>query len=165
MLQNAHITYSDHAQARMVDRAIFKKQVRRTLRRPDRRYMQGREQIAEYATSKGVIIRIVYRFLLTPSEGSAGGSAQVVTVVRLGNLRGAAQTAPIETVYDQRLDVAYVGLLSGRITETTEVGCGVYFDLADDGEVVGAEILNCSRYQLGENDSASLFERLPFFRS
>jgi uncharacterized protein YuzE len=163
MFQNVHITYSDHAQARMGDRAIFKKQVRRTLRRPDRRYAQGREQIAEYATSKGVIIRVVYRLLPPTLEGSGGGAVHVVTVVRLGSLRGAAQTAPIETVYDERLDVAYVGLLSGRIAKTTEVGGGVYFDLADDGEVVGAEILNYSRYQLGENDSASLFERLPFF--
>lgn len=147
----------------MVDRAIFKKQVRRTLRRPDRCYAQGREQIAEYATFKGVVIRVVYRLPFTPPADSAGGTVHVVTVVRLGNLRGAAQTAPIATVRDQRLDVAYVGLLSGRIAKTTEVGCGVFFDLADDGEVVGLEILNYSRYQPGENDSASLFEGLPFF--
>lgn len=145
----------------MVDRAVFKKQVRRTLRRPDRCYAQGQEQIAEYTTSKGVIIRVVYRSLL----GTARDSVHIVTAARLGKLRGASQSAPIETVHDQLIDVAYIGLFSGKIARTIEVGHGVYFDLDDDAEVVGVEILNYSRYQTGENDSVSLFERLPFFSS
>lgn len=144
----------------MLDRAIFKKQVRRTLRRPDRCYAQGRDQIAEYATSGGVIIRAVYRFTQAAQE-----SLHIVTVIRLGKLSGASQGAPIETVADPLVDAAYIGLLNGRIAQTAEVGPGVYFDLGDDGEVVGAEILDYSRYQSGENDSSSLFERLPFFSS
>lgn len=144
----------------MLNRAIFKKQVRRTLRRPDRCYAQGRDQIAEYATSGGVIIRAVYRFTQAARE-----SLHIVTVIRLGKLSGASQGAPIETVADPLVDAAYIGLLNGRIAQTAEVGPGVYFDLGDDGEVVGAEILDYSRYQSGENDSGSLFERLPFFSS
>jgi uncharacterized protein YuzE len=144
----------------MLDRAIFKKQVRRTLLRPDRCYAQEQDQIAEYVTSGGVVIRAVYRFIKAPRE-----SLHIVTVVRLGKLRGASQGAAIATVSDPLVDAAYIGLLNGRIAQTAEVGPGVYFDLGDDGEVVGAEILNYSRYGTGENDSSSLFERLPFFSS
>lgn len=143
----------------MRDRAIFKKQVRRTLRRPDRCYAQGQDRIAEYATSGGVVIRVVYRL------PEAARSLHIVTVVRLGKLRGASQGAAIATVSDPLVDAAYIGLLNGRIAQTAEVGPGVYFDLGSDGEVVGAEILNYSRYETGENDSDNLFERLPFFSS
>ena len=144
----------------MLDRAVFEKQVRRTLRRPDRCYVQEKDRIAEYATSGGVIIRAVYRFIKVPRE-----SLHIVTVVRLGKLSGASQDAAIATVSDPLIDAAYIGLLNGRIAQTAEVGPGIYFDLGDDGEVVGAEILNYSRYRTGENDSSNLFERLPFFSS
>jgi uncharacterized protein YuzE len=143
----------------MLDRVVFKKQVRRTLRRPDRCYAQGEDQIAEYATSGGVVIRVVYRF------PEAARALHIVTVVRLGKLRGASQSAAIATVSDPLVNAAYIGLLNGRIAQTAEVGPGVYFDLGDDGEVVGAEILDYSRYGSGEDDSGSLFERLPFFSS
>jgi uncharacterized protein YuzE len=122
------LSYSDHALARMVDRAIYKKQVRRTLRRPDALYSKGPNHLAEYVTSKGV---------------------------------GASQSAPIKTMINHALDVAYVGLLSGRIAETIEVSSGVFYDLDSYGEILGVEILDYSRYQDTEGKSVSIFERLP----
>jgi hypothetical protein len=110
MIENAPLIYSDHAQARMVDRGVFKKQVRRTLRRPDICRSQGQNQIAEYMTPKGVVIRVVYRS--TPEV--PGSPLYIVTVVRLGKLRCASQNAPIKTIYDRTLDVAYVALLSAE---------------------------------------------------
>ncbi len=92
----------------MVDRAIYKEQVRCTLRRPDSLYSQGQNQVAEYATSKGVIVRVVYRATLE-------GSCHVITAVRLGKLECASQNAPIETVYDRAFDVAYVGLIGTSV--------------------------------------------------
>ncbi len=148
--------YSAHALARMADRAVFKKQVRRTLRRPERRYAYGSEWVAEYATSTGVIIRVVYRWLTKSLESSA----QVVTVVRLGKLKGATQSASIDTHHDRDLDVAYVGLQHGRIAETIEAGEGIYYDLDSYGEILGVEIIGYSQYQT-EGDSLSVFERLP----
>lgn len=141
----------------MTDRAIFKKQIRRTLRRPDKHYVQGQNQVAEYTTSGGAVIRLVYRVATEGLENSV----HVVSAIRLGKLRGASQKGPIETLHDQALDVAYVGLLSGRIAETIEAGSGVYYDLDGYGEIVGVEIFDYSRYQTGEGDSRSVFERLP----
>ncbi len=148
------LTYSNNAQARMVDGAIYRKQVRRTLRRPDSLYSQGQNQVAEYATSKGVIVRVVYRATLE-------GSRHVIIAVRLGKLKCASQNASIETVYDRAFDVAYVGLLSGRIAKTIEVSSGVYYDLDSYGEILGAEVLDYSRYRDDEGTSLSIFERLP----
>ena len=141
------LTYSNNAQARMVDGAIYRKQVRRTLRRPDSLYSQGQNQVAEYATSKGVIVRVVYHATLE-------GSCHVITAVRLGKLKCASQNAPIETVYDRAFDVAYVGLLSGRIAETIEVSSGVYYGLDSYGEIRGVEVLDYSRYR--NDDGTSL---------
>lgn len=140
----------------MVDRAIYKKQVRRTVRRPDRRCAQTPNWVAEYDTAKGIIIRVVYRW---PTDNP--GSVEVVTAVRLGKLRGALQRELITTHYDRAHDVAYVSLLSGKIAETLEVASGVYYDVDAYGEVLGVEVLNYSRYRMGEDDSASIFERLP----
>lgn len=154
--QHDTFSYTEHARSRMVDRAIYKKQVRRTVRRPDRRYAQTPNLVAEYSTSKGIIIRVVYHLLPdTPS------SVQVVTAVRFGKLRGALQRESITTHYDRAHDVAYVSLLSGRITETFEVASGVYYDVDAYGEVLGVEILNYSHYRVDEDDSRSIFERLP----
>lgn len=141
----------------MADRAIYKKQMRRTLRRPDKHYVQGRNQVAEYTTSGGAVIRLVYRVETDGPENIV----HVVSVIRLGKLRGALQQGPIETLHDQALDVAYVGLLSGKIAETVEAGSGVYYDLDNYGEIVGVEIFDYSRYQTDEGDSRSVFERLP----
>lgn len=57
--------------------------------------------------------------------------------------------------------VAYVGLLSGRIAETFEVASGIYYDVDAYEEILGVEILNYSRYRVGEDDLGSIFERLP----
>lgn len=157
MIEDAPLIYSDHAQARMVDRGIFKKQVRRTLRRPDACRFQGQNRIAEYVTSKGVVVRVVY--CSTPEV--PGSPLYVITVVRLGKLRCAFQNAPIKTVYDRTFDVAYVALLSGRIAETVEVGNGIYYDLDNYGEIVGAEVFNFSRYGTGDGSTLNILERLP----
>ncbi len=141
----------------MTDRAIFKKQVKRTLWRPDKDYLQGENQVAQYTTSGGAVIRLVYHVATDGSENTV----HVVSVIRLGKLRGASQKGHIETVHDQALDVAYVGLLSGRIAETIEAGSGVYYDLDAFGEIVGVEIFDYGQYQTGEGDSRSVFERLP----
>lgn len=113
--------------------------------------------MAGYTTSEGTKIRLVHRVMAEP----VGGSVHVISAIRLGKLRGASQQGPIVTLHDQALDVAYVGLLSGRIAETIEVDSGVYYDLDGYGEIVGVEIFNYSRYQAGEGDSRSVFERLP----
>lgn len=160
MFRDAPLSYSSHAQARIVDRAIFKKQIRRTLRRPDKHYVQGQNQVAEYTTSGGAVIRLVYRVATEGSENTAH-IVSAIRLGRLGKLKGASQKGPIETLHDQALDVAYVGLLSGRIAETIEAGSGVYYDLDGFGEIVGVEIFDYSRYQVGEGDSRSVFERLP----
>lgn len=157
MIEGAPLIYSDHAQARMVDRGIFKKQVRRTLRRPDACRSQGQNRIAEYETSKGVVIRVVYRS--TPKVPES--LLHVITVVRLGKLRCAFQNEPIKTIYDRTFDTAYVALLSGRIAETIEVGDGIYYDLDNYGEIVGAEVFNFSRYGTGDSSSLDILERLP----
>lgn len=54
-----------------------------------------------------------------------------------------------------------MGLLSGRIAETIEVGDGIYNDLVNYGEIIGAEILNYSWYQTRDGDALDIFERLP----
>lgn len=140
----------------MVARAIYKKQVRRTVRRPDRRHAQGANWIAEYDTSKGIVIRVVYCWL-----PDAPSSVQVVTAVRLGKLKGASQRESITTHHDRAHDVAYVSLLHGRIAETLEAASGIYYDVDAYGEILGVEILNYSHYCAGEDDSQSIFERLP----
>ena len=112
--------------------------------------------MAEYDTAKGIVIRVVYRWLLgTPS------SVKVVTAVRLGKLSGALQRESIKTHYDRVHDVAYVGLLSGKIVETLEVASGIYYDVDTYGEILGVEIFNYSRYRVDEDDSLSIFEQLP----
>ena len=141
----------------MADRAIFKKQIRRTLRRPDEHYVQGQNQVAQYTTSGGAVIRLIYRLATDGSENTVC----VVSVIRLGKLRGASQRGSIETLHDQALDVAYVGLFGGRIAETIEAGSGIYYDLDSYGEIVGVEIFDYSRYHTGEGDTRSVFERLP----
>lgn len=157
VLQNVPVTYSDHAKARMTDRAVFKKQVRRTLRRPEKCYARGQEQVVEYTTSAGSVVRVVY--LLTP--GASECSFYIVTVIRLGKLKGAFQRGAIETVHDRSCDLAYVGLLHGRMAETVEAGEGIYYDVDHHGEILGVEISNYSRYQTGGGDAMSVLERLP----
>lgn len=157
MFEDVLLIYSDHAQARLVDRGVFKKQVRRTLRRPDTCRSQGQNQLAEYVTSTDVVIRVVYR----PIHEAPGSPLHVVTVIRLGKLKRASQNAPVKAVYDRTFDVAYIGLLNGRISETVEVSDGIYYDLDSYGEIVGVEIFNYSRYQAGDEKTLSIFERLP----
>ena len=140
----------------MVARAIYKKQVRRTVRRPDRRHAQGANWVAQYDTSKGIVIRVVYCWL-----PDAPNSVQVVTAVRLGRLKGAMQRESITTHHDRAHDVAYVSLLHGRITETLEAASGIYYDVDAYGEILGVEIFDYSHYCVGEEDSQSIFERLP----
>lgn len=149
------LSYSNHARARLIARGIFKKQVRRTVRRPDNVYSRGQDHLAEYATSSGTLVRVIYR--LVPEEQER----QVISAVRLGRSKGALQTAATGTVYDPLFDVAYVALLSGRIAETTEVAEGVYYDLDPYGEIVGAEIFGYSRFERSENEGLSILERLP----
>jgi len=156
VLQNVPVIYSNHAQARMFDRAIFKKQVRRTLRRPERCYAQGREQVTEYTTSVGAVIRVVY--VLTPE--AAEHSLYILTAIRLGKLNSAYQRGPIETIYDRSCDLAYVGLLHGEIAETVEEAHGIYYDLDSYGDVLGVEICGYSQYQTAKGDPLSIFERL-----
>lgn len=140
----------------MVARAIYKKQVRRTVRRPDRRHAQGANWIAEYDTSKGIVIRVVYCWL-----PDAPSSVQVVTAVRLGKLKGAMQRESITTHHDRDYDVAYVSLLHGRIAETLEAASGIYYDVDAYGEILGVEIFDYSQYETGGDSSLSIFERLP----
>jgi len=154
-------SYALDAYSRLIDCAFldwsFKKQVRRILRHPERRYAYRSEWVAEYDTAKGIVIRVVYRWLTTGVESSA----QVVTVVRLGKLKGATQRASIDTHHDCDLDVAYVGLQHGKIAETIEAGEGIYYDLDSYGEILGVEIISYSHYGTAEGDSSSIFERLP----
>ena len=147
---HAAFTYAEHAQARIEDRAIYKKQVRRTVRRPDRHYLQGPNSVAEYDTKTGIVIRVVYR-LADP------GSVQIVTAVRLGKHEGAWQRELIKTFYDRAHDVAYISLLHGEIAETLEVASGIYHDVDSFGEVLGVEVFDYSRYK--EGISLSIFER------
>lgn len=156
VLQSVPVIYSNHAHARMLDRAIFKKQVRRILRRPERCYAQGRKQVAEYTTAAGAVIRVVY--VLMPE--AAEHSLYIVTAIRLGKLKGAFQRGPIETIHDRACDLAYVGLLHGEIAETVEEADGIYYDLDSYGDVLGVEICGYSQYQTAEGDLLSIFERL-----
>ena len=98
------LDYSDHAEARCRARGVFRKQVQRTIRRPDRLYMRGHDSIAEYTTSSNALIRVVYRLL------TAGNEHQVVSAIRLGKLKSAVQTATLGTLHDPLLDVTYIAL-------------------------------------------------------
>ena len=125
----------------MYDRGIFKKQVQRTLRRPDRTFIQGQSQIAEYTTSSKAVIRVIYLFI----PGASGPF--VVSAVRLGKLSKANQRAEIGTHHDSALDIAYIALVNGEIAETMEAGNGIYCDLDGFGEIIGMEMFDYSCHE------------------
>ena len=140
----------------MFGRGIFKKQVRRTLRRPNRTYTQGQFQVAEYTTTSKAIIHVVYSYLPGAIEPF------VISAIRLGMLNGAFQRAEVGTHHDPSLDLAYTAFLSGKITETIEVGNGIYCDFNREGEVMGVEIFNYSLYEdKVDGHAPSVLKRLP----
>ena len=51
----------------------------------------------------------------------------------------------MEITRDNELDVAYVRLRNGKVKQTVEMRPGVLMDLADEGEVLGIEILSVSK--------------------
>ena len=130
--------------------------MRRTLRRPNKTYSQGDHQVAEYTTTSNVIVRVIYQYL----PGAA--APFVISAVRLGKFKEATQSRPVGAHHDRSLDLAYVALLSGKITETLEVASGIYCDLDNAGEVMGMEIFNYSRYEDSAGDNAlGTLKRLP----
>ncbi len=46
---------------------------------------------------------------------------------------------------DKELDVAYIQLKKGKVTNTVEVRPGVFIDLDKTGEVIGIEILSLTK--------------------
>ncbi len=122
----------------MHDRNIFKKQVRRTLRRPHNTCPLGNYQVAEYTTSSNATIRVVYQYL----PGAI--SPIVLSVIRLGKLKGATQRLAAGTYYDHTLDLAYVAFLNGKIAKTIEVALGIYDDLNEYDEILGTEVFDYS---------------------
>jgi uncharacterized protein YuzE len=47
--------------------------------------------------------------------------------------------------YDKETDIVYISLSSHEISESDEIKPGIIFDYAENGEVVGIEILKASR--------------------
>ena len=125
----------------MYDRGIYKKQVQRTLRRPDRTSTEGQFQVAEYTTSSKAVIRVIYQFIASTS------GPFIVSAVRLGKLNKAHQRAEIGRHHDCALDVAYIALVNGEIAETMEAGNGMYCDLDVYGEIMGVEMFAYSCHE------------------
>ena len=46
---------------------------------------------------------------------------------------------------DLKLDVAYIQLRKGRVSETIELRPGILFDLDKNGEVVGIEVMSLEK--------------------
>ena len=55
----------------------------------------------------------------------------------------------IATTYDPEADAAYLRVGEGRITRTEEVAPGIVIDFAEDGGVVGIELLDVGRTVAG----------------
>ena len=53
--------------------------------------------------------------------------------------------------YDKETDIIYIKLSSLQIAESDENNQGIILDYAENGEVVGIEILNATKYLGQEN--------------
>lgn len=129
--------------------------MRRILWRPERRYAYRSKWVTGYDIAKEIVIQVVYRWVMT----GLGNSVQLVTIVRLGELKSATQCASIDPHYARASHVACVGLQHGEIAETIEAGDGIYYELDPCSAILGVEICNCNEYQTAKGDSSTIFER------